>query len=219
MITLNILMIFYTVWVVSKGRAYGRREIGIATIMLGWLVALHLLLSNQLLLPAEISRLGFFFAVLLGLSVVGAGLLLIPFIKNIVWDLNQEQLLLMQGIRVFYGSAFLLQGAIGILPKGFAILDGIMHVSAGFFGLIASYSLAARLSGERRAWFANLFGLADILIVASTLAFVLLPEIGPFHSMMYAVFLPAPIWFWCHVISIWKLCRVGERKELKSNKN
>ncbi|MCX7218879.1 MAG: hypothetical protein NTY70_08030, partial [Burkholderiales bacterium] len=61
--------------------------------------------------------------------------------------------------------------------------------------------------GNRRAWFANLFGLTDILIVASTLALILLPQIGPHHPMMYAVFLPAPLWLWFHLVSIWKLLR------------
>ena len=45
-------------------------------------------------------------------------------------------------------------------------------------GLIAAFSLAADIDRECFAWFANLFGLADILIVASSLALVLLPRLG-----------------------------------------
>jgi len=98
-----------------------------------------------------------------------------------------------------------MQASLGVLPKTFGILDGFTHIGAGFFGLIAAFSCAASIQGARRAWFANIFGLADILIVAGSLALVLLPQIGPHHSMMYAVFLPAPLWLWFHLISIWKL--------------
>jgi hypothetical protein len=121
--------------------------------------------------------------------------------------LDQRQLLLLQGIRVWFGAAFLMQASLGILPKEFGIVDGFTHVGAGFFGLVAAFSISSDLQGARLAWFANLWGLIDILIVASTLALVLLPRIGPHHSMMYAVFLPAPLWLWFHVISIWKLVR------------
>lgn len=95
--------------------------------------------------------------------------------------------------------------SLGVLPQSFGFLDGFTHIGAGFFVLIAAFSLAAGVNGARRAWFANLFGLADILIVASSLALVLLPQTGPHHPMMYAVFLPAPLWLWFHVVSIAKL--------------
>jgi len=49
------------------------------------------------------------------------------------------------------------------------------------------------------------FGLLDILIVASTLSLVILPDMTPHGSMMYAVFLSAPLWLWFHLISIYQL--------------
>lgn len=52
--------------------------------------------------------------------------------------------------------------------------------------------------------------MADILVVASTLALVLLPQIGAHHPMMYAVFLPAPLWLCAHLVSLWRL--VGESR-------
>lgn len=64
-------------------------------------------------------------------------------------------------------------------------------MGAGFFGSIAAFACAAGVSASARTWFANLFGLTDILIVASTLALVLLLQIGAHHPMMHAVFLPA----------------------------
>jgi hypothetical protein len=34
---------------------------------------------------------------------------------------------------------------------------------------------------------------------------VILDDITPHGSMMYAVFLPAPLWLWFHLISMYKL--------------
>ena len=65
--------------------------------------------------------------------------------------------------------------------------------------------MTGRVDAVKRAWFANLFGLADILIVASTLSLLILQDITPHGNMMYAVFLPAPLWLWFHLISIHKL--------------
>ena len=102
---------------------------------------------------------------------------------------------------MFFGGTFLMHASLGVLPQSFGFIDGFTHVGARFFVLIAAFSLAAGVNGARRAWFANLFGLADILIVASSLALVLLPQTGPHHPMMYAVFLPAPLWLWFHGVS------------------
>jgi hypothetical protein len=205
MIGLDVLMIVYTLWVLSLYRPLGRQGLWIALSMLVWLGLLHWGLSGGLLFPPDISGPLFLAAVFAGVGTVGLLLFGPPALRNLLLGLDQTQLLLAQGVRVFFGAAFLAQAATGVLPRTFGILDGITHIGAGFFGLVAAFSLDARLDGERRAWFANLFGLADILVVASTLALILLPEIGPHHSMMYAVFLPAPIWLWLHLISIARL--------------
>lgn len=131
-------------------------------------------------------------------------LLLTP-MRSLLFSLDQKYLLLFQGIRVFFGASFLMQASTGNLPMLFGILDGWTHIGAGFFGLVAAFSVAIRDGGDRRTWFANLFGLGDILVVASSLALILLPQLTPHHPMMYAVFLPAPLWLWFHVISTWKL--------------
>ena len=207
MLGLDILMIVYTLWVVSAFKPVGRAGVIIGIAMLIWLAALHLGLSQQSLFPNDISGVVFFMIIVVAVGVVGAVLLLIPALRHALLNLDQRQLLLLQGVRVFFGAAFLMQASLGVLPQAFGIVDGFTHIGAGFFGLVAAFSVAAGVQGERRAWFANIFGLADILIVASTLALVLLPQIGPHHSMMYAVFLPAPLWVWFHLISIWKLVR------------
>lgn len=210
MIGLDLLMIAYTLWAASALRPLGGAGVGIGAALLVWLVLLHLGLSRQMLFPPDISGVAFLLVIFAGVGLVGAVLLLVAPVRRVLLGLDQRQLLLLQGIRVFFGAGFLMQASLGVLPKAFGILDGFTHIGAGFFGLVAAFSLAAGIDGERRAWFANLFGLADILVVASSLALVLLPQIGPHHSMMYAVFLPAPLWLWFHVVSIAKL--LGARR-------
>ncbi len=207
MIGLDVLMIIYTLWALSVFKPIGKAGPAIAAVMLAWLGVLHYGLLNQSLFSKNISGVAFLVVIFAGVGLVGAILLLIPACRNILLKLDQCQLLLLQGIRVFFGATFLMQASLGVLPQAFGIIDGYTHIGAGFFGLVAAFSVAAGVQGRRRAWFANIFGLADILIVASSLALILLPQIGPHHSMMYAVFLPAPLWLWFHLVSIWKLIR------------
>ena len=207
MIGLNMVMVIYTLWVLSLGKSTARLRIVIGTAMVAWLALLHLGLSTKSIFPADISGVVFLMIIFLFVGVVGVALFVFTPVRRLLLDLDQKQLLLLQGIRVFFGATFLMQASLGVLPTEFGIVDGLTHIGAGFFGLIAAFSLAAGVEGARRAWFANMFGLMDILIVASSLALVLLPDIGPHHSMMYAVFLPAPLWLWFHIVSIWKLVR------------
>lgn len=205
MIGLDVLMIAYTLWALSMARPLGKLRPVIAVSMLGWLAALHWGLSNESLFPKNISGVAFLIVIFAAVGMVGALLLLVAPVRRLLFGLDQQQLMLLQGIRALFGGTFLMYASLGVLPQTFGIIDGFTHIGAGFFGLLAAFTLASGVNGERHAWFANLWGLTDILIVASTLALVLLPEIGPHHPMMYAVFLPAPLWLWFHVISIAKL--------------
>jgi hypothetical protein len=204
-IFLDLMMIVYTLWVISLGDMKSKLPIGIGMGLLAWLGFLHLGLSTKSLFPEDISGVAFLAIVIIAVGAVGALLFFVTPIRSTLLALSQQQLLLLQGIRVLFGGNFLMQASLGGLPLTFGILDGWTHIAAGFFGLIAAFSFATRTDEVRRAWFANIFGMADILVVASTLALVLLPTITPHHAMMYAVFLPAPLWLWFHLISIWKL--------------
>lgn len=204
-IFLDLMMIVYTLWIISFGEFKNKLPVGIGIGLLVWLVLLHLGLSNKSIFPADISGPSFLVMVFLTVGVVGVLLLGVPAIRLKLLALDQKQLLLMQGIRVLFGANFLMQASLGGLPQVFGILDGWTHIAAGFFGLLAAFSLATHADGARRAWFANIFGIADILVVASTLSLLLLPTLTPHHNMMYAVFLPAPLWLWFHIVSIWKL--------------
>jgi len=210
MISLDILMVVYTLWALSLAKPLGRTGIVIGISMLAWLTVLHFGLSSQSIFPRDISGTAFLMIIFTAVGAVGVVLLTVSPVRRLLLGLSQSQLLLLQGIRVFFGATFLMQASLDVLPLTFGIVDGYTHIGAGFFGLIGAFSVAAGIQGARRAWFANIFGLLDILVVASTLAFILLPQIGPHHPMMYAVFLPAPLWIWFHVISIWKLMRKQE---------
>jgi len=214
MIGLDVLMMIYTLWALALFKPIGKIGVVIAASMLLWLGALHYGLSNESLFAKDISGVAFLLLIFAGVGMVGAVLLFTPPIRRLLLSLDQRQLLLLQGVRVFFGATFLMQASTGVLPLGFGIVDGYTHIGAGFFGLIAAFSVASGVQGRRRAWFANIFGLADILIVAGSLALILLPQIGPHHSMMYAVFLPAPLWFWFHLVSIWKLLRKDDDASL-----
>lgn len=206
MMSLDIMMIIYTLWVIYLSKP-SKPMFGIGLALFAWLGLLHFGLSTKSIFPENISGIAFLSIILVAVGVVGALLFSIAPVRRLLLDLSQEQLLLLQGIRVFFGASFLTQASTGVLPAEFGIVDGWTHILAGFLGLVAAFTLAKGTNGLRRVWFANIFGLLDILIVASTLSLLLLPSITPHHSMMYAVFLPAPLWLWFHLISIGKLLR------------
>jgi hypothetical protein len=165
-------------------------------------------ISTKSILPTDISGPVFFAIVLAFVAAVGAVLFLTP-ARRILSQLSQVDLQTLQGIRVFFGASFLMQAALGTMPGTFGIFDGFTHVGAGFLGLYAAGVLARDPRATWAAWVSNVFGTVDILVVASSLSLVILPEMTPHHSMMYAVFLPAPLWLWFHVVSTLRLHRCG----------
>lgn len=205
MVGLDGLMIAYTLWVLARAGASRGLRAGVAGALVTWLGALFWLFVAGPL-PHAVPGLLFLGVIVGFVGFVGVVLLGVPTLRRALLTLDHVDLLLPQGIRVFFGASFLMQAALGVLPTTFGILDGFSHVAAGFLGLLAAY-LVQRESSKAALWTANVFGLGDILVVASTLALVLLPEITPRHSMMLAVFLPAPIWAWLHVISIYRALR------------
>jgi len=138
MIGLDLLMIVYTLWVVSLSNN-NKFHYGIGAVLLAWLVLLHTGLSTNSIFPADISGIAFLMIIFAAVGFVGVILLAIPAVRKIVLSLNQQQLLFMQGIRVFFGATFLMQASLGGMPLLFGIVDGWTHISAGFFGLVAAF--------------------------------------------------------------------------------
>ena len=201
MVGLDLTMIAYSTWVLGQAGVSRRQQTTVVGGLVAWLAALHLGLSTAAIFPAAISGPAFLGVIFAAVGGVGALLFGLPPLRRLLFGIDQNSLMMFQGIRVLFGATFLMWASVGVLPQTFGVIDGYTHIGAGFFGLLA----ATQKRGTRAIWFANLFGLTDILIVASTLALVLLPELGPHHPMMYAVFLPAPLWLWFHVVSIHKL--------------
>lgn len=211
MLALDGLMIVWTYWVLSRNVA--TRDVrgpAVATLT-AWLGLLYVVFAVAKPLPEDLTGIAFFALVLVGVAAVGGVLLGFQGLRRRILVLDQPQLMLLQGVRVYFGANFLIQGGLGVLPATFGLIDGLSHITAGVLGLVAAMAVSTSVVSTRRIWLANAFGLADILVVASTLAFVLLPQIGPHHPMMYAVFLPAPLWLWAHLVSIYKLLGEGAR--------
>lgn len=204
MILLDLAAVGFTAWVVRRGGGSARVVTGAVLALCAWLAVLHGIIATRSLIPADISGLAFLGVIFAGVGVFGLGIFATP-VGRTLMNLRQEDLMLAQGVRVFFGAGFLLQAAIGLLPETFGIIDGFSHVTAGFLGLIAAVIAARDPNATRMVLCANAFGLIDILVVASSIALILLPEMTPYHPMMYAVFLPAPIWLWLHVVSLAKL--------------
>lgn len=207
-IVLDITMIGWTLWILARA-GLGNRILlllgGGATV---WLLTLRLLLVNETAFPDRISGPAFLAVIFVFVGIVGVTLFAPRHLRIWLLSTNHTPLMLSQAIRVLFGAVFLLWALQGVLPRTFGLIDGITHITAGLLGLAAALTGGgARPASRSLLWIANAFGLADILIVASSIALVLLPDIGPHHPMMYAVFLPAPVWLWFHLVSLRRLLR------------
>ncbi|MBI1820587.1 MAG: hypothetical protein HYR79_02650 [Nitrospirae bacterium] len=174
-------------------------------VFAGWLAVLYLGLSGHWLFPSDIGGFSFFVVVILGVIVVSGVMLFFPPIKKHLFAAPQELLLLPQGLRMFLGAGWLMESSLGIMPKEFGIADGITHITAAFLALKAGILYARGDRSRGGLWFANLFGLLDIVVVALGISFVMLKEITPYHNVMYAVFFVAPIFIGLHFVSLVKL--------------
>ncbi len=206
-IGLDAAMIVFTLAILQAGGLSRRTTLAMGVVGFGWLAALFVLFSNDAPFPDDISGPGFYAVVLGGVGLTGVLLLGPGGLRSTLVAIDQTWLLGPQGIRVFFGAMFLVWAGEGVLPRTFGLVDGLTHLSAGFLGLIAAWSLGRAPTSTMWAWLANVFGLVDILVVATSVAFILLADIGPHHPMMYAVFAPAPVWLWLHVISLYRLVR------------
>ena len=175
----------------------------IAFIIFGsWLLATLLLFGNNSVLPNDISSFALFSIVLVGVGV--AGLVLSPLFKALI-ALPQEFLLLPQAFRMFFGAGFIVEAVFGIIPAGYGAVDGILHIATAFLATTLAIYVARGAKVKKSLVLVNLFGLLDIVVVASGIAFFILSDIGVEHNVFYAVFFAAPIFIWLHLISLYKV--------------
>lgn len=101
MIGLDLLMITYTLWVLSLSNT-NRFHYGIGACLLAWLFLLHVGLSTTSMFPEDIAGWAFLIIIFATIGIVGLLLLTASTVKTLLFDLPRQQLLLMQGIRVFF---------------------------------------------------------------------------------------------------------------------
>ena len=107
-----------------RGGMSDRNRAVIGTIFLAWISFLFWRISTARLFPNQISNLAFFIAFAGLVNFVCLPMIGVPILRNMFLKLTHDALLLPQGLRVFFGAGFLVEGVLGFVPKDFSILDG-----------------------------------------------------------------------------------------------
>ncbi len=204
-LAMDIVVCGFLLEVFKRAGAGLRLRLVLGLIFAAWITLLYLGIEGKWLFPSDIGSATFFIIVLIGATTVTAAMLLIEPLKKYLFATSQEILLLLQGLRMFLGAGWLIEATLGIMPPYFGIADGVTHITAAFLAMKAAILHTNGDKNRGAIWFANLFGLLDIVVVATGIAFVLLQDIGPYHNVMYAVFFAAPLFIGLHVVSMLKL--------------
>lgn len=200
----NLVLSGFVLETLKRGLASTRLRISVGSALFAWQVFLLWRLEGEGLFPSDISTVAFCLILFGFVGTVCVTVAISP-LRKVLIELPFESLLLPQGLRMFFGAGFLIEGVLGQLPKGFAIADGIFHIVSAFLALKSGLLYAQREDNLGEVWFANLFGLTDIVIVALGIPFALIAQVGPNQNMMYAAFFAAPIFVSFHFVSLLKL--------------
>ena len=201
----NITFLVATLWLLRKGQASMQLQRMFGGFSVIWLIFIYFVSFNQVLMPGEISGTVFYVCTLLAAAIV---LLFFNFstLKGVFDRVRQEDIQWVQGIRVFVAAGFLMEGVMKVIPGWFSIMDGFLHVTSGFLALVAAIAILKKSKNSNSmVWLANIVGLADILIIVTSINFLVWEDIGPFHNMQTVVFFTGVILLWLHFISITKL--------------
>jgi len=171
-------------------------------IFSGWLLAVVILFEMVKILPEDLSSMSLFVIVLIGVGA--SGLFFYPLKKELL-ALPQELLLMPQAFRMFFGAGFIVEAVFAIMPSGYGVVDGVLHITTAFLATTLAIYIARGCACTKSLILVNLFGLLDIVIVAAGIAFMILPDIGTGHNVFLAVFFAAPIFIWLHLISLYKV--------------
>ena len=199
-----IIMAVATLWLFWKGKANKRTLWTVGLIFTIAILGMHWLFGGQNLLPSNLAGIWFYAIILGGAALVV--LLLELSSKKVMGNLSQEQLQIVQGLRVFVGGGFLMEGVLNVIPGWFSILDGFFHIASGFLALLSAVAFS-KIWKERKPllWLSNIIGLTDILVIVTGICFLVWDDLGPYHNMNYVVFGAGPIFLWIHYNSIKKL--------------
>jgi len=209
-IGVNIIFLIATLRLLRKGSATISTKWIFGVVSVIWIAAIHYILSNKLIIPPDISGLSFYiFTLIAATSVIS--IFYFTSVNKAFKNIRQEDIQWVQGLRVFVASGFLMEGVLNVIPGWFSIMDGFLHVTSGFLALIAAIAVLKNSSSKKSLlWLANIVGVADIVIIVTSINLLVWDEIGPFHNMQYVVFYTGALLLWLHFVSISKL--------LKSNK-
>lgn len=201
---INLLFSIVTLWLFKLGKASNRMLIAVGLLFAGSIAFFHWGFGGQQFLSEDLSG-GRFYLIILGAASAIFALLFFS-ASDIFNRLSQVHLQLAQGLRVFVGAGFLLEGVLLVIPGWFSIMDGFFHITSGFLALIAALAFIQQSVHSRTLlWLANLVGLLDILVIITSICFLVWEDLGPHHNMNYVIFGVGPILLWLHFNSIKKL--------------
>ncbi len=201
-VAMEIFLAFSIVRVL-KFSAIKNPAIGKASIVFGfWLTAVLILFGVLKVLPQDISSMALFGIILVGITASGVFFYLL---KDEFLALPQEFLLLPQAFRMFFGAGFIVEAVFNIIPAVYGVVDGMLHITTAFLATTLAIYIARGYKCRKSLISVNIFGLFDLVIVASGIAFVILGDIGSGHNLFLAVFFAAPIFIWLHLISLYKV--------------
>jgi len=203
-IFIAITVAIATVWLYRMGKATVTTQVVVGIAFMGLIALMHWGFAGAHFFPANISG-GLFFLIILG-GALAINILLYITSWKIFNQLTQETIQLVQGLRVFIGGGFLMEGVLNIIPGWFSIMDGFMHIASGFFALVAAIAYVKKHSlNNKLLWLANIIGITDITVIVTSICFVVWADLGPHHNMHYIVFGAGPVLLWLHFVSIKKL--------------
>lgn len=209
-IGVNIIFLFATLWLLKSGQATQTTKWIFGSISIVWIIFIHFVFSNKLLIPINILGGAFYALTLTSATLVLAAFYFSP-LKKVFDTISQENIQIVQGLRVFVASGFLMEGVLQVIPAWFSIMDGFLHVSSGFLALLASIAVVKNQTSKNTfLWLANIVGVLDIVIIVTSINLIVWKDLGAFHNMQYVVFYTGVLLLWFHFVSISKL--------IKSNK-
>ena len=214
----NFVLSGFVLEILRRAKGSSQLRAGTGLTFLLWNAFLIWRLSSGELFSANISPFTFAISLFGFVGIVCAVAFIIPSMRNTLASIDYDSLMIPQGMRMFFGAGFLIEGVLGQLPHGFSILDGLFHITSAFLALKSGLLWAQNKNNIGEIWFANLFGLIDIVIVALGIPFSLLAQVGPNHNMMYAAFFAAPLFVLFHVFSLAKLMGlIGQVSKIKTS--
>jgi len=203
-IFLNCLIALALLQLLKLGKASKNTIAITGLVSILYIIFEHWGIGGNNIFPQTISGPTFFVIILAG-AILGLSILYFT-LKTPFFNLSQDHLQMIQGLRVFVSAGFFSEATLNIIPIPFGIMDGFMHILSAFSALVAAI-LYLKNSEQKYTslWIANIIGVTDILIIVTSICFWVWKDIGPNHNMQYVVFFGGVIFLWIHFVSISKL--------------